>query len=136
MPRPSQGSIPSDLGWLVDMLDDYERRLRTLEAPSGEALGNTVAKLSALVSNIQDQLDAYMAGRYTNAQIDAKDAAVAALIDSKIAAAFAGNVSIGGTLTVAGAVTMPDVYNTNIVGLGGSRKTVWVRDGGRMGNTA
>lgn len=52
MPRPSQGSIPSELGWLIDTLDDYERRIRVLEAPSGEAIGNTVAKLSALVAAI------------------------------------------------------------------------------------
>jgi len=32
------------------MLDDYERRLRTLEAPSGEALGNTVAKLAESIA--------------------------------------------------------------------------------------
>lgn len=145
MPRPSQGSIPSELGWLVDMLDDYERRLRTLEAPSGEALGNTVAKLAALVNDIQAQLDAWAATRWTNAQILAQ-------IDARIAAAFAGNVSITGSLTVngalaaaslstagalyaGGAVTLPDVYATNIVPLGGTRYAAWVRDGGRLGHT-
>ena len=50
MPRPSQGSIPSELGFLIDLLDDYERRLRILEAPSGEALGNTVAKLAESIA--------------------------------------------------------------------------------------
>jgi hypothetical protein len=49
MPRPSQGSIPSELGWLVDMLDDYERRIRILEAPSGESLSNAVEKLKTIV---------------------------------------------------------------------------------------
>lgn len=58
MPRPSQGSIPSELGWLVDMLDDYERRLRVLEAPSGEALGNTVAKLQDALAKLQDTIAA------------------------------------------------------------------------------
>jgi len=145
MPRPSQGSIPSELGWLVDMLDDYERRIRTLEAPSGEALGNTVAKLAALVNDIQAQLDAWAATRWTNAQILAQ-------IDARIAAAFAGNVSITGSLTVngalaaaslstagdlyaGGAVTMPNVFATNIVPLGGTRYAAWVRDGGRLGHT-
>lgn len=51
MPRQYPGSIPSELGWLVDMLDDYERRLRILEAPSGEALGNTVAKLAESIAS-------------------------------------------------------------------------------------
>lgn len=141
-----QGAIPSELGNLIDELDDVQRRLRTLEAPSGEALGNTVAKLSALIDDIRAQIDAWALTRWTNAQILAQ-------IDAKIAAAFAGNVSItgsltvngaiagaslstGGSLTAGGAVTLPDVFNTDIVALGGSRKTVWVRDGGRMGNTA
>ena len=47
-----QGAIPSELGNLIDELDDLQRRLRTLEAPSGETLSNTVAKLSALVAAI------------------------------------------------------------------------------------
>lgn len=145
-----QGAIPSELGALIDELDETQRRLRILEAPSGEALGNTVAKLQALVANIQSQLDAYMASRYTNAQIDA---IIDAKIAAAIAAAFAGNVSITGSLTVngavagaslstagdlyaGGAVTLPNVYSTNIGSLGGARKTVWVSGEGRMGNTA
>jgi len=44
-----QGAIPSELGWLIDTLDSYEERLRTLEAPSGEGLSNAVARLQGLV---------------------------------------------------------------------------------------
>lgn len=140
-------TIPvDDLRKLASELEGIRRRLDGLESPSGTQAFRTVAKLSALVDNIQEQLDEYNASRWTNAQIQAQ-------INAAIAAAFAGNVSItgsltvngalaaaslstGGALTAGGAVTLPDVYNTNIVGLGGSRKTVWVRDGGRMGNTA
>lgn len=43
-----QGSIPSELGWLVDELDDISERLRTLEAPSGESLSATVARLTSI----------------------------------------------------------------------------------------
>lgn len=150
MRNSRQGSIPSEIGGLIDELDDIQRRLRILEAPSGEALENTVPKLSALVSDLQAQIEAWVAGRRT-------DAATDTIIDAKIAAAIAavlgGNVSIagnlsvagaiggaslstGGSLTAGGAVTMPNVYNTNIVGLGGSRKTVWVGGGGRLGVTA
>lgn len=142
-----QGAIPSELGDLIDELDDVQRRLRTLEAPSGEALGNTVAKLRALVEDIQAQIDQWAATRWTNAQITAE---IENRISIRLAAAFAGNVSItgsltvngpvaaaslsaGGSLTVGGPVTVPDVYNTS---LGGSRKTVWVDAGGRFGNTA
>lgn len=153
MRNSRQGSIPSEIGGLIDTLDDFERRLRILEAPSGESLGNTIAKLQGLIEGIQAQLDQWTATRYDNATIDA-------LIDAKIAAAvaaaFAGNVAITGSLTVngaiagaslstggsltaggslyaGGAVTLPDVFNT---ALGGARKTVWVSGGGRIGNTA
>lgn len=117
MPRPSQGSIPSELGWLVDTLDDYERRLRTLEAPSGEALGNTVAKLSALVANIQAQLDAYLGTRYTNSQIDA-------------VAANAVTSALGGNVTIGGAFYAPNAYNTDITW---ARRTGWWGNDGRAG---
>lgn len=97
-----QGAVPSELGWLVDELDEVQRRLRTLEAPSGEALSSTVAKLEDLVSDIQAQLDAYNASRYTNAQIDAA-------ILSTIAAVLAGNVTIGGNLTANGVIRFPSL---------------------------
>lgn len=47
-----QGAIPSDVGDLVDALDDISVRLRKLEAPSGESLGNTVAKLQDAIAAI------------------------------------------------------------------------------------
>lgn len=123
-----QGAIPSDLGSLIDELDDFERRIRTLEAPSGENLASTVLKLTDLVTNIQAQLDAYNASRWTNAQIDAR-------IDAKIAAMLAGNVSIGGTLYVGGKVTMPGVYALNVVTAGRPRTTAWVDSIGELGHT-
>ncbi len=150
MRNSRQGAVPSEIGGLIDTLDDFERRLRTLEAPSGESLGNTIAKLSALVDNLQAQIEAWTAGRRTDAQTDS---VIDAKIAAAIAAAFAGNVSItgsltingglaaaslstGGSLTAGGAVTLPDVFNTDVAAIGGSRKTVWVSGGGRMGNTA
>ena len=108
----NQGPIPSELGFLIDTLNDYERRLRTLEAPSGEALGSTVAKLAALVANLQAQLDAWAAGSWTNAEI-------AAQITNTIAAHFAGDVTIGAELKV------PNAYNTDIT---------WTRRAGAVGN--
>lgn len=119
-----QGSIPSDLGWLVDELDDIAERLRTLEAPSGEALGSTVAKLTALVAGIQAQLDAWTATRYTNAQIDTKDNAVAAQIYPAINATLAGSVTVGGVFY------NPPAYNFDITY---TRRTAWLGDDGRLG---
>lgn len=155
MPNTRRGPIPDDLGWLIDTIDDYADRLRTLEAPSGEALSNTVATLKTLVSNIQAQLDAYIAGRYTNAQIDA-------LIDAKVSAAIAavlagtvtigggltvtggvsvgndiaigGGASVGGGITVAGTVTVPGARATNL-GSAPSRVTGWIAGDGRLGYT-
>ena len=119
-----QGSIPSDLGWLVDELDDIAERLRTLEAPSGEALGSTVTKLQALVTDIQAQLDAWTATRYTNAQIDSKDTAVYNQINPLIAATLAGNVTVGGNFY------NPNAYNFDITY---TRRTAWLGNDGRLG---
>lgn len=119
-----QGAIPSELGELIDELDAIQDRLHKLEVPSGEALNQTVAKLQALVTDIQAELDAYMAGRYTNGQIDAKDAAVAAQINPAIAATLAGNV------TVAGVFYNPPAYSFDITY---TRRGAWVGNDGRLG---
>ena len=52
MRSANQGAIPSELGDLIDRLNDYEERLRTLEAPSGENLSATVEKLQGLVKPV------------------------------------------------------------------------------------
>lgn len=121
-----RGPIPSELDWLIDTLDSYEERLRTLEAPSGEALGSTVAKLQALISNIQAQLDAWNAARWTNAQIVTQ-------IGSQIAGTLAGNVSVGGQLNVGAALYAPNAYNTDITW---TRRTAWWGSDGRAGYAA
>ena len=136
-----------DLHRLSAELREIGRRLDLLEAPSGTQAFRTVAKLEVLVADIQAQLDAWAAGRRTDA---ATDTIIDAKIAAAIAAAFAGNVAItgsltvngaiggaslstGGSLTAGGEVTLPNVFNTNVAALGGSRSTVWVRGGGRMG---
>lgn len=149
MRNSRQGAIPSDVGGLIDELDDISVRLRKLEAPSGEALENTVPKLSALVSDLQAQIEAWVAGRRS-------DAATDTIIDAKIAAAIAavlgGNVSIAGNLSVAGAiggaslstggsltagggVTLPGIYAHNVVTAGRPRVAVWVDAAGEVGHT-
>lgn len=112
------GEIPSDIAGLIEALAEYERRLSILEAPSGEALASTVAKLQALVADIQAQLDAWVASRWTNAQVQSA-------INSTIASTLAGNVTIGGQLRV------PDAVAFNITG---TRRTLWIEDAtGRLG---
>lgn len=112
-----QGAIPSDLGWLIDELDDISSRLRTLEAPSGEALGSTVSKLQALVANIQAQLDAWAAGRRSDAQTDTE-------IENRITNRLAGNVTVGGIFY------NPAAYNFDITY---TRRTAWLGNDGRLG---
>ncbi len=128
------GAIPSDLGWLVDELDSLSARLRTLEAPSGESVNNTVAKLQALIADIQAQLDAWAADRWTNAEIDARiDMKVAAYV----AAVLGGNVAIGGQLTVHGAAVFHGARGTSLVSAP-NRVTAWLAGPGdaRLGHTA
>ena len=121
MGNSRRGPIPSELGWLIDALDGFEDRLKILESPSGETLGNTVEKMQILIANIQAQLDVWVASRYTNEEIED-------LIDMKVAAyvasILAGNVSIGGALNVVGAVTMPGVRGTDLTAAA-NRVTVW-----------
>lgn len=126
MRNAGTGAIPSDIAWLIDTLDDYARRLGTLEAPSGEALSSTVAKLQALVANIEVTLADFIAND------------VQTIVDTRVAIAIAsymsGSVSIGGSLFVNGQVTMPSAFTTDLVPLGGARTSLWVRDGGRLGH--
>lgn len=134
MVHSRRGPIPDELGWLLDLLDDHTDRLRTLEAPSGEALGNTVATLRGLVEDIQAQLDAWAGSRWTNAEIDAR-------IDMKVAAyvgaVLAGNVSIGGALNVVGTVTLPGARDTSLSSAP-NRVNAWLAGPGdaRLGHTA
>lgn len=131
MPRNiRRGPIPSDIGDLIDELDDIQGRLRTLEAPAGEALYSTVVKLQRLVTDIQAQLDAYMASRYTNTQIDNKDAAVVAQIQPAINATLAGNVNVGGNLSTSGEFRAPNAYGFDITY---TRRTAWLGNDGRLG---
>lgn len=122
-----QGAIPSDLGWLIDELDSFGTRLRSLEAPSGESLGNTVAKLTDLVTNIQATLTDFIENDVTT------------IVDQRVAIALAsymsGNVSIGGALFVNGRLTAPGVYALNVVTAGRPRTAVWVDSAGEVGHT-
>lgn len=118
MRSANQGAIPSELGDLIDRLNDYEERLRTLEAPSGEALSSTVAKLQALVANIQAQLDAWVAGRWDNATIDARIAAPPF------------SVSVAGNISTSGFLFTPAGYGFDITY---TRRTAWLGNDGRLG---
>jgi uncharacterized coiled-coil protein SlyX len=121
-PTPAPGG---DYGEIVRQLRDIKDRLGELESPSGTQRYQSVPKLAALITNIQAQLDAYNASQYTNAQVDAKDAAVAGQIQPAINVTLAGSVAIGGQFRA------PDAVNFNITG---TRRTAWLEDAtGRLG---
>lgn len=108
-------------------LADLQRKIDLLEAPTGTSAFRAVDELTALVNDIQAQLDVYNASRWTNADITAQ-------INAAIAAAFAGNVTIGGTLTANGAITFPNVPS-KVFGPE-PRTVVWVDTStGRIGRT-
>lgn len=109
-------------------------RLDALEAPTGTSTYQTVDKLKALVEDIQQQLADFIAHD------------VGALVTAAVTSALAGNVSIGGNLTVAGAVTMPgNLTVSGTVTMPGaratdltsasSRVTAWIAGDGRLGHT-
>lgn len=124
MPRNiKRGPLPSDIGDLIDTLDAIEERLAKLEAPSGETLFSTVAKLQRLVADIQAQLDAWVLTRWTNAQVQTA-------ITNSINSTFAGSPTIGGNLTVNGAFYNPPGYAFDITY---TRRTAWLGNDGRLG---
>ncbi|WP_315071629.1 hypothetical protein [uncultured Microbacterium sp.] len=109
-------------------------RLDALEAPTGTSIYQTVDKLKALVEDVQQQLADFIAND------------VGALVTAAVTAALAGNISIGGNLTVAGAVTLPGNLTVNgTVTMPGaratdltsasSRVTAWIAGDGRVGHT-
>lgn len=118
----NRGRLPTDLGFLIDDLNDVKERLRTLEAPDGNQLARTVAELQTLVSGIEATLTDFIEND------------VEAIVNAAITARLAGNISIGGTLSVAGAVYFPNVPATTFVVE--PRTVTWVDTStGRLGRT-
>lgn len=144
----NRGKLPSELGFLVDQLNDFEQRLRTLEAPDASQLANTVRTLQATVATVAEQQATLVTQQATltdlvenlEARMEAFIADdVEAIIDAKvgpaIVAALAGNVAIGGDLTVDGTVTLPGARSTSLSAAPG-RVTAWIAGDGRLGHTA
>ncbi|MCU1617800.1 MAG: uncharacterized protein JWO98_5340 [Frankiales bacterium] len=76
MPGGTRSEVPSPLAGLIAKLDDLTRRITTLETPTASDKNQTVAKLQSLVSDIQAELDDYIAtGTYNKSQLDTKFAA-------------------------------------------------------------
>lgn len=138
-----------DWDLIANAIREIKKRLDELERPTGTQRYRSVDTLKTLVENIQETLDSYIATRWTNAQIAAE---IDSRVNAAIAAAFAGNVSITGSLTVNGAlaaaslstagaltaggkVTAPGIYGLNVVTAGRPRLAVWVDSAGEVGHT-
>ena len=146
------GRPDTPLAGLIQDLATLERRLRTLERPTGTEINQSVQKLQEAQAKLEEQ-QATLADQQAqltaqqneledrvNAQMDewfttTAPGLIADEVALQLAAALAGDVTIGGSLTVTGEVVMPDVFATDLVALGEDRISVWVRDGGRMGHT-
>lgn len=141
MSGPNRGKIPSELGWLIDLLDGYGERLSTLEAPDGAQVVQARKKLLETIAALevaQDEIESLVSG--LNARITAFiDNDVSAMVEAKVEAALAaklaGDVAIGGTLSVAGRVTAPDIFSHLVTASGRPRQAVWVDSSGEMGRT-
>lgn len=120
------GQPPTELAPLIEELDEINARLDTLERPSGEQLAQIVEELTEWVTNIQAQLDDYLANdAYTKAQVDALVASPGNIAP--------GNVTASGNLTVAGQVRMPNVPVTVLTSAYFATYAS-TSDGGRVGH--
>lgn len=125
----------TDWGAIARELQALAKRIEDLESPSGTQIYQAVPKLRAIVEDLQRQLEEWTASRYTNAQIDGKDATVAGqiqpAINTSIASTLAGSVTVGGNLVTNGQLRAPDAVSFNITG---TRRTTWIEDAtGRFG---
>lgn len=123
-PTPAPGG---DLGELLRRFADLARRVGDLESPSGTQRYQSVAKLSALIDDIQAQLDAYNASRYTNAQIDSRIASPPS------------SVSVSGDVTASSALRGQNLYASQAPGFNitGTRVAAWLEVAtGRLGTAS
>lgn len=118
-----------DIDRIAYDLGKIRARLDLLEAPSGTQAYRAVEKLTALVDDIQAQLDDYIANdAYTKAQVDAKVASPGAIAPSSVNAS--GSLTVGGATQLNGTLRVPDAYGFDITY---TRRTAWWGNDGRAG---
>lgn len=139
--RPHRGHLPTELGFLIDMLEDFEQRIDNLEGPDVVARTGLVARVEAALADIealnaglQARLDDYFATVVPGLVASAVSAAVGPAVSSAVSSALSGHVTLD-SLTVNGDVNMPGVRSRNISSVA-NRVVVWTGGNGEMGNTA
>lgn len=121
-----KGQPPTELAPILDELDIIARRLDTLERPSGEQLAQAVKELTALVTDLQGQIDNYLANdAYTKAQVDNLVANPGAITPT--------SVNGSSDLTMQGAVRLPNVPVTTLT-TAYFATYASTSDGGRVGH--
>lgn len=130
-PTPPAGG---DLGALVKQLLDLKRRVDDLESASGTQRYQSVAKLQALIDDIQAQLDAWVLTRWTNAQISAQ---IANPPSPGVAAT--GDVSATNDVTAGASLRGQNLYAIQAPGFNitGTRVAAWLETAtGRLGTAS
>jgi uncharacterized phage infection (PIP) family protein YhgE len=141
----NRGALPSELGGLVDTLNDIATRVRTLEAPDAQQLGLVVKRLQETVEKVaQQQVELEEAQAQLSTVVENIDetlsnfiaTGVQPIVDQAVVNALAGNVSIGGSLTVAGIVKVPGARGTFVGGTTPDRVAAWIAGDGTLGHTS
>jgi hypothetical protein len=123
---PDPRTPVDELSRIANELRKWQDQIDLLNSPSGTSAYQSVSKLQGLINDIQVQLDSYMAGRYTNAQIDA------------MRSLAPGNLQVNGFMHANGTIgtdslfISPAAYTTVI---GATCAAFWVDNTGRIGRT-
>lgn len=130
-PTPAPGG---DFGELIRQLQSLKQRVGELESPSGTQRYQSVSKLSALIDDIQEQLDDYISNQaYTKAQVDNRVANPPTGVNAT------GNVSGTGDVTAGQALRGQNLYATQAPGFNitGTRVAGWLETAtGRLGTAS
>ncbi|WP_285037483.1 tail fiber domain-containing protein [Plantibacter sp. ME-Dv--P-095] len=147
-----RSSTPSDLGFLIDILDRIEGRLQIVEAPSGEQIGQTIERLRVLVEELSAQVDTLVEDKtYLRADIDQRIAnppsgsnvtgnvTASGSVTANGNVAADGNVISGAAIAATTALSGQDLYATNAPGFNitGGRVAAWLENAtGRLGTAS
>lgn len=130
-PTPAPGG---EYGELIRQLQTLKQKVGELESPSGTQRYQSVSKLSALIDNIQAQLDDYIANQaYTKAQVDSRIANPPSGVNAT------GNVAASGDVSAGQALRGQNLYATQAPGFNitGTRVAGWLETAtGRLGTAS
>lgn len=101
---PAEG----DLGFLVQRLEGMATQIKELERPTGTQLAQAVAQLTALVDDLQTQVDNLLATEVNTGNVNATGTISAGGTISAV-----GTISAGGTISADGTISAGGTISTN-----------------------